>query len=60
MDGFTIKCNKCGKEQELKANEDFNSGESERDIYLYADYYDRSITISCQCDNEIESRGYHN
>lgn len=60
MDGFTIKCNECGREQVLKSGQYFNPSNEVANIYLYVDHYDLAITISCQCDNEIESKGYHN
>lgn len=53
MEGFTIKCNKCGKEQRLITKEFFDCENIKvyPDRPHYTDFYP-SINIDCECGNE--------
>jgi hypothetical protein len=58
---FTIKCDKCGKEQTLKSGLEFDKFPC---IALYADVsifggaYSKSIIIDCDCKNAVEEKTY--
>lgn len=57
---FTIKCDKCEKEQRLKGEEEFD----ELSISLYADVslfggeYSKAIIITCECENSVDEKTY--
>lgn len=52
MEGFTIKCNKCGQEWAIVKQEDANHGDSPIAVLQEA-YTDHGISIYCECGNEI-------
>lgn len=45
--GFTIKCNKCGKEKVIQ-----NSNFLNESIEIFPSDYDGEISITCECGNE--------
>lgn len=55
MDGFTIKCNKCGKEQMLSSDMHFSV---DKTISLYVASYQEEIIIECECGNSVEEEPY--
>jgi hypothetical protein len=56
---FTIKCDKCGKEQKLESEMDFSEGviSLHTDISYHRDMH--SITIECDCSNEIDEKNHY-
>jgi DNA-directed RNA polymerase subunit RPC12/RpoP len=51
-DGFTIKCNMCGKEITLEDN--FSIHSDEREIYPDFDPIYESLSIQCKCGNKVD------
>lgn len=53
MEGFTIKCNKCGKEKQLIINSKPEFRKGSIDVYSPPSYGDENIVqIECECGNE--------
>jgi hypothetical protein len=56
---FTIKCDKCGKEQKLQSEKDFGEGTITlvSEISYHGDIH--SINIKCECGNEIDEKDHY-
>ena len=53
MEGFTIKCNKCGKEKQLTINSKREFRKGSIDIYSPYSYVDETdVEIECECGNQ--------
>jgi hypothetical protein len=48
VEGFTVKCNKCGKEKQF-TEDNF----MEEPICIYAVDYEVNLGIFCDCGNEV-------
>jgi hypothetical protein len=51
-DSFTIKCNSCGKEVNME--DIFFTSSDKREIYPDFDPLNESISIKCNCGNQID------
>ena len=56
MEGFTLRCNKCGREVKLKGNKFYNKqwdDDYNQKIILGVNWYSQEVEIKCECGNEI-------
>lgn len=53
MDGFTVKCNKCRKEELIQCDKDFREGEI--DVFGNRTFEEDipEVWIVCSCGNDI-------
>jgi len=58
MEGFTLKCNKCGREIQLKGKnfytKQLNEYPENDKLYLGISFGYEEIEIECVCGNRIE------
>ena len=56
MEGFTLKCNRCGRELKLKGN-NFYSIQADKQyhnkLFLGIDWHYEEVKIKCECGNEV-------